>query len=79
FRPEALRRLLSVGLVLLGAVTVLAVPFLGRFGARASNPTLLDRNYVGGYLAIAALVLICVVVASVVRARRSADATASGQ
>ncbi|MGI8948860.1 MAG: hypothetical protein ACR2FV_12995, partial [Ornithinimicrobium sp.] len=58
FLPEASRKPAAAGLVVLGTITVVAIPFLGRFGARASNPTLLDRNYVGGYLAIAALVLI---------------------
>ena len=33
------------GLVVLGSVTLLAIPVLGRFGARADNPTLLDRHY----------------------------------
>jgi hypothetical protein len=60
------------GLVVLGSVTVLAVPVLGRFGARADNPTLLDRDYPAGWLALAGLVLLAVVVASLlVRARRA--------
>jgi hypothetical protein len=43
------------GAIVLGTVTVLAVPVLGRFGARADNPTLLDRNYVLGWLLLATL------------------------
>ena len=35
----------SVGFVVLGSVTLLAMPVLGRFGARPDNPTLLDRDY----------------------------------
>jgi len=46
------------GLVVLGTVTVVAVPVLGRFGARADNPTLLDRNYVLGWLALATLTVL---------------------
>ena len=42
-----------VGFVVLATVTLLAVPVLGRFGARPDNPTLLDRNYVGGWLVLA--------------------------
>ena len=34
-------------------VTLVAVPVLGRFGARADNPTLLDRDYVAGWLVLA--------------------------
>ena len=34
-----------VGLVVWGGLTVMAIPVLGRFGALAANPTLLDRPY----------------------------------
>lgn len=44
--------------VVLGTVTVAAVPVLGRFGARPDNPTLLDRPYVLGWLVLAALTLL---------------------
>lgn len=44
--------------VLLGPLTLLAVPVLGRFGARADNPTLLDRPYWTGW---AVLVVLCLV------------------
>ena len=61
----ALRRLLparawtavTVGLVVLLTVTATAVPVLGRFGAREDNPTLLDRDYTGGWLVLALLVV----------------------
>lgn len=71
--PDAARLPAAVGLVVLGTITVVAIPFLGRFGASEDNPTLLDRNYLGGYLVIVALVVVAVVVASLVRARRSPD------
>lgn len=44
--------------VVLATVTVVAVPVLGRFGARPDNPTLLDRPYVLGWLVLAALTLL---------------------
>jgi hypothetical protein len=47
----------------LGTVTVVAVPLLGRFGARADNPTLLDRNYLLGWLVLATLTVVVVGVA----------------
>ncbi len=56
-------------LVVLGPLTVVAVPVLGRFGARPDNPTLLDRPYVLGYGVIAAVVVAATVVAGL-RARR---------
>ena len=52
-----------VGAVVLATITVVAVPVLGRFGARPDNPTLLDRNYVLGWLGIATLTMIVVVLA----------------
>lgn len=47
-----------VGGVILGSVTLVAVPELGRFGAHADNPTLLDRPYGAGWLAFAAVVVL---------------------
>jgi len=52
-----------VGVVVLATITVVAVPVLGRFGARPDNPTLLDRNYVLGWLGIATLTVVAVVAA----------------
>lgn len=48
------------GFVVLGSLTLLAVPVLGRFGARPDNPTLLDRDYVTGWLLLAGLTLLAV-------------------
>ncbi|MGB3687574.1 MAG: hypothetical protein WA991_17320 [Ornithinimicrobium sp.] len=69
--PKAARAPATVGLVVLGGVTLVAIPMLGRFGAREDNPTLLDRNYTAGYLLIVAIVVVSVVVASIVASRRS--------
>lgn len=41
--------------VLVGPLTLLALPVLGRFGARADNPTLLDRPYLTGWLVVVGL------------------------
>lgn len=68
--PSAARAPVIVGFVVLGSLTLLAVPVLGRFGARPDNATLLDRSYVVGWLVIAALTLVAVVVASVRRSAR---------
>ena len=58
-----------VGAVVLGTVTIAAVPVLGRFGARPDNPTLLDRSYVAGWFVFAGLTVLLVVVAIVVERR----------
>jgi hypothetical protein len=68
--PRSAKAPAVVGLVVLGSVTLLAVPVLGRFGARSDNPTLLDRDYTVGWLVLAGLVLVGVVTASLVGSRR---------
>jgi hypothetical protein len=68
--PEPAKAPAVVGFVVLGSVTLLAVPVLGRFGVRADNLTLLDRDYWAGWLVLAALTLAGVVTASLVRSRR---------
>jgi hypothetical protein len=65
------------GAVVLATVTVVAIPVLGRFGARADNPTLLDRNYVLGWLALATLTVVASGVA-LVATRRSGKGGAGG-
>lgn len=59
--PARWRTPIVVGGIVLGSITLLAVPVLGRFGARADNPSLLDRPYVTGWLGLLALVLLGVV------------------
>ena len=55
--PARLRAPAAGGLLVLGTVTLTAVPVLGRFGAREDNPTLLDRDYTAGWLILLTLVL----------------------
>ncbi len=57
-------------LVVLGPLTLVAIPVLGRFGARPDNPTLLDRPYWAGYLVLVALALVLTAVDA--RRRRAA-------
>lgn len=68
--PQAAKAPAVVGFVVLGSATLFAVPVLGRFGARADNPSLLDRNYWEGWLTLAALVVVAVALATFVRSRR---------
>lgn len=46
---------LIIGFIVLTTVTVVAIPMLGRFGERADNPTLLDRDYAAGWWIFAIL------------------------
>ena len=61
--PAVARPAAGAGLVVLGSLTLLAVPFLGGFGRENApdNPTLLDRDYTAGYLVLVATVIIVVV------------------
>ena len=55
--PRALRGPAVVVAVVLGSVTLVAVPVLGGFGRRPDNPTLLGRDYTVGWLLVAGVVL----------------------
>ena len=59
--PVSWRTPVTVAGIALGSVTLIAVPVLGRFGARPDNPSLLDRPYVAGWLVLLALGLLAVV------------------
>jgi hypothetical protein len=68
----------AVALVLLGPVTLLAVPVLGRYGARPDNPSLLDRSYGAGWSALVLLVVLAILGVSRVTRRRRATPTTEG-
>ncbi len=61
--PDTWRAPMVIGLVVWGTVTLMAVPVLGRFGALADNPTLLDRPYRTSWVIGTLLVLVAVAVA----------------
>jgi hypothetical protein len=67
--PGPARGPAAAGLIVLGSVTLLAVPVLGRFGARPDNPTLLDRNYALGWVVLAVLTVAGVAAATYLGAR----------
>ena len=59
--PANVRAPVAGGLVVLGTVTLMAVPVLGGWGANADNPTILDRNYTVGWLVVAGVTMLLVV------------------
>jgi hypothetical protein len=76
--PAPARAPAAVGLVVLGPVTLLAVPVLGRFGANPGNPTILDRDYTSGWLALAGLTAVAVLAAGLVRSRTQREGDGDG-
>ena len=71
--PPWARAAVTVGSVVLATVTLLAIPVLGRFGARPDNTSLLDRDYTWGWLVLAGVVAVGVTVgaaSSLVHSRR---------
>ena len=72
--PAASRAPAALALVVWGSVTVMAVPVLGRFGARPDNPTLLDRPYLPAWAAATVLTVLVVSVGGLVAARRGDNA-----
>jgi len=69
--PASSRAPAVAGFVVLGSVTLLAIPAIGQFGARADVPSLLNRPYGVLWLGFAALVLAVVVAAALHRGRRT--------
>ncbi len=67
--PEPAKAPAIVGMVVLGALTLVALPVLGGFGARDDNPTLLDRPYLASWFALVALTVLAVTAASLLRSR----------
>jgi len=57
-------------LVVLVPVTLAGIPELGRFGARADRPTLLDRDYWLGWWVMVTLVVATVAVGAAIATRR---------
>ena len=78
--PAGLRAPVAGGLVVLGTVTLMAVPVLGGWGANADNPTILDRNYPVGWLVVAGATMVVVALTIVLSAgRRSGGKGARGR
>jgi hypothetical protein len=74
--PANRRAPVAGGLVVLGTVTLMAVPVLGGWGANADNPTILDRNYPAGWLVVAGVTIL--VVAALVLTTTFTQARRSG-
>jgi hypothetical protein len=72
--PMPWRAPATLALVVWGGVTLMAVPVLGRFGARPDNPTLLDRPYLASWAVLSIVTVVVVALAGLVRARRGTDA-----
>lgn len=78
--PAVARPAAAAGLVVLGSLTLLAVPFLGGFGRENApdNSTLLDRDYTAGFLVLVGVVLVGVVLPVLLHTVRTARAGAGG-
>jgi hypothetical protein len=74
--PANRRAPVAGGLVVLGTVTLMAVPVLGGWGANADNPTILDRNYPAGWLVVAGVTIL--VIAALVLTTTFTQARRSG-
>ena len=76
--PARVRAPVVGGLVVLGTVTLMAVPVLGGWGANADNPTILDRSYPVGWLVVAGVTTLVVVVLIVLRSGGRSDGQGAG-
>lgn len=68
--PGAWRAALAGGLVVLGSVSLVAVPVLLGLGGDEQDDSLLSRDYVAGWWTVAGLTALGVVAAGVLRQRR---------
>jgi hypothetical protein len=74
--PEWVRAPLQGTLLICAVVVLVSVPVLGRFGARADNPSLLPRDYPTGLAVTVGLVVLAgagLTVLRRVRGRRTSD------
>ena len=60
--PTWARQPVVTGLVVIGVMTLVAIPVLGNFGDEVTNPSLMPRNYWAGWFGFVALVLMAVAV-----------------
>lgn len=65
--PRPWREPATVALVVLGPLTLLAIPVLGSFGAVPDDPGLLERPYLTSWLAVVTVTVVAVGVAGWVR------------
>jgi hypothetical protein len=61
----------TAGLVVLGTLTLMAVPVLGGWGTNSDNPTILNRDYSTGWLVVATLTVAGVLTGLAINRRRS--------
>ena len=71
--PVDFRAAAVAGLVVLGTATIFAIPVLGGFGERPDNPSLLNRYYWLGWLVLAVVVVLAVLVAGLRSRHRQAQ------
>jgi len=69
--PAGRRAPVAAGTVVLGTLTLLAVPVLGGWGANGDNATILGRDYATGWLVVATLTSAGVLVGLVTSRRRA--------
>jgi len=77
--PRSARAPVAVLLVVVGSVTLMAIPVLGGFGRRVDNPSLLDREYVAGWLLLVTILVVVVAVGSLVQRWRRGDGADPGR
>jgi hypothetical protein len=70
--PVWARQPVTTGFVVLGSMTLVAIPVLGNFGDEATNPSLMPRNYWAGWLVLVGIVAVGVAAGCWQNRRRAA-------
>lgn len=81
--PRSVLSAWAIALIVIAPVTILSIPVLGRFGARPTEPSLLDRHYVLGWLGLVGVVGLAILVGTfasrvAIRVTSKRGATAGG-
>jgi hypothetical protein len=71
--PATAKAPAAVALIVVGSLSLAAIPVLGGFGEVRGNPTHLDRPYLAAWLGVVLIATVTVVMASVLRSRKKED------
>lgn len=77
--PVRMRTPITVGMIMSLVVLAISWPFLGGFGRRPDNPTLLDLNYAAGVGLVLAIIWLAVGITIILRRRARTPSTTPGE
>ena len=71
--PAASRAAAAVAVIVVGSLSLVAIPVLGGFGEISDNPTHLDRPYIAAWLGVVGVAVVTVALVGVLRSSKRED------